>query len=138
MLRNILSTKINDSQVSIALLIMRLTAGVLMAHHGYQKLTSFAEIEPKFMEFLGLSKGISLGLVVGAEFFCSLLLVVGLATRFVLVPLVITMMVAVFDAHSGEIFGKGEVGALYLGMYFALLIAGAGKYSADGFLFNNE
>ncbi len=133
MIKKILSTKINDTQVNIALLLLRVTAGVLMANHGYQKLTNFADIEPKFMEFMGLSKGISLGLVVFSEFFCSLLLVAGLATRFALVPLIITMMVAVFDAHSGEIFGKGETAFLYLAIYVTLLLKGAGKYSADGF-----
>ena len=135
MIKKILSTKINDSQVNIALLIMRLTAGVLMANHGYQKLSNFSSIEPKFMEFMGLSKSISLGLVVGSEFFCSLLLIIGLATRFALVPLVITMIVAVFQAHSGEIFGDGETAFLYLAIYVTLLLKGAGKYSADNFLF---
>jgi putative oxidoreductase len=138
MIKQILSTKINDTQVNIALLLLRVVAGVLMAHHGYQKLTGFAEIEPQFMEFLGLSKGISLGLVVFSEFFCSLFLVLGIATRFTLVPLIITMIVAVFSAHAGDIFGKGEIGTLYLGIYLVLLIAGAGKYSVDNFLFNKE
>lgn len=138
MIKKILSTRINDSQVNVALLILRVTAGVLMAHHGYQKLTHFSDIEPKFMEFLGLSKGISLGLVVGAEFFCSLLLIVGLVTRFTLIPLVITMIVAVFKTHSGEIFGDGETAFLYLAIYVTLLLKGAGKYSADSFLFNKE
>lgn len=138
MIKKILSTRINDSQVNIALLILRVTAGVLMAHHGYGKLTKFAEIEPNFMEFLGLSKGISLGLVVFSEFFSSLFLIAGLATRFALVPLIVTMIVAVFDAHGGDIFGKGEIGFLYLAIYITLLLKGAGKYSIDAFLFNKE
>jgi putative oxidoreductase len=138
MIKKILSTKINDSQVNIALLLLRVTAGVLMAHHGYGKLTKFSEIEPQFMEFLGLSKSISLGLVVFAEFFCSVLLIAGLATRFALIPLIITMLVAVFDAHAGDIFGKGQTAFLYLAIYLTLLLKGAGKYSVDGFLFNKE
>ena len=136
MIKKILSTKINDSQVNIALLILRVTAGVLMAHHGYQKLSNFASIEPKFMEFLGLNKSISLGLVVFAEFFCSLLLIAGLATRFVLVPLIITMIVAVFSAHGGDIFGDGQTAFLYLAIYITLLLKGAGKYSLDNLLFS--
>ncbi len=138
MIRKILSTKINDSQVNASLLILRLTAGILMAHHGYGKLTNFDSIEPKFMEFLGLSKAISLGLVVFAEFFCSLLLIVGMATRFALIPLTITMLVAVFQAHKGEIFGDGQTAFLYLAIYVTLLLKGAGKYSVDAFLFNKE
>lgn len=138
MIKKILSARINDTQVNIALLILRLTAGVLMAQHGYGKFTKFAEIEPKFMEFMGLSTGVSLGLVVFAEFFCSILLIAGLATRFALVPLIITMVVAVFKAHSGDIFGDGQVAFLYLAIYTALMLKGAGKYSIDAFLFNKE
>lgn len=134
MIKKILSTKISDTQLNVALLILRVTAGVLMAHHGYQKLTKFSEIEPKFMEFLGLSSGISLALAIGAEFFCSLLLIVGLFTRLALVPLIITMVVAAFSAHNGEIFGKGELAFFYLAVYVSLLLTGAGKFSADKFL----
>ena len=134
MIKQILSTKINDSQINLGLLLLRITVGVLMAFHGYQKISNFYDIEPKFMEFMGLSKGISLGLVIGAEFLCSVLLVIGWATRFVLVPLIITMLVAVFVAHGGDIFGKGELAFFYLMVYIILLITGAGKYSADNFL----
>ncbi len=134
MIKQLLSTKINEGQVNIALLLLRLAVGVLMAHHGYQKLTSFSEIEPKFMEFMGLSKGVSLGLAISAEFVCSVLLVIGWATRFVLIPLIITMLVAVFKAHGGDILGNGETAFLYLAAYIVLLITGSGKWSADHFL----
>ena len=138
MIKKILSTKISDTRLNVALLILRATAGILLAHHGYQKLTNFSDFEPKFMEFMGLSQGISLGLVVGAEFFCSLLLIAGLFSRFALIPIIITMCVAVFHAHSGDIFGKGELPFLYLAIFFALLLKGPGKYSVDSFLFDRK
>ena len=134
MIKQILSTKINDSPINLGLLLLRATVGFLMAYHGYQKISNFYDIEPKFMEFMSLSKGISLGLVIVAEFLCSVLLVIGWATRFVLVPLIITMVVAVFVAHGGDILGEGEMAFLYLMVYLILLITGAGKYSADHFL----
>lgn len=136
MIKPILSTKVSDTQLSVALLVLRVTVGVLMAHHGYQKLMNFATIEPKFMEFLGLSKSISLSLVVFSEFFCSAFLILGLFTRFALVPLAITMLVAAFKAHNGEIFGDGEMAFLYLAIYVSLLLKGAGKYSADALFFD--
>ncbi len=138
MIKKILSAKINDTQVNIALLILRVTAGVLMAHHGYGKLTHFSEMQTKFMDFMGLGMTTSLALVVFAEFFCSLLLIAGLATRFAVIPLMITMLVAVFKAHSGDVFGDGQTAFLYLAIYTALMLKGAGKYSADGFLFSKE
>lgn len=138
MIKKILSTKFSDTQLNVALLLLRVTAGVLMAHHGYQKLQNFSSIEQKFMEFMGMSKSFSLSLAIGAEFFCSLLLIAGLFTRFALVPLIITMLVAVFSAHNGDVFGDAEHAFLYLAIYVSLLLKGAGKYSADAFLFNKE
>lgn len=127
----ILTTKISPAQNSTALLMLRVNVGVLMAYHGYGKLINFAEYEPKFIEFLGLSKNISLGLVVFSELFCSVFLVFGLLTRLALIPLIITMLVAAFQAHGGQIFGEGEMAFLYLAIYVSLLLTGAGKYSAD-------
>jgi putative oxidoreductase len=134
-MQRIFSVKFSETTVNIALLILRVSIGVLMAHHGYQKLTKFQEIEPKFMEFLGLSRSISLSLTIGAELFCSLALVLGLLTRLALIPLIIAMCVAVFQAHHGEVFGDGEHAFMYMIVYVALLITGPGKYSADGFIF---
>ena len=91
----------------------------------------------KFVDFLGLGLSISLMLAIGSEFFCSLLLIGGLLTRFALVPLIITMLVAVFQAHSGDILGDGEMAFLYLAIYISLLLKGAGAYSVDAFVFKN-
>ncbi|MFN8321859.1 MAG: DoxX family protein [Chitinophagales bacterium] len=134
MLSSFLSTKTSQLQNNVSLLLLRVTLGVLMIPHGYQKMVKFAELEPQFMEFLGLSKSISLSLTIGAELFCSILLVAGLFTRFSLIPLIVAMIVAVFKAHNGELFGDGEHAFLYLAGYSALLIAGAGKFSADSWL----
>ena len=127
----LLSTQLKDSSLHMGLLLLRLSAGILMMPHGYGKLIYFAERKDKFMNFLGLGSAISLALVIFAEFFCSMLLAAGLLTRVVLVPLSITMVVAVFKAHNGEIFGDGETGFLYLTIYIVLFISGPGKYSLD-------
>lgn len=138
MLYKILNTTTNERQLSIGLLVLRLAVGVLMAQHGYQKLINFSAIEPKFMEFLGFSQSISLGLVVFAEFFCSLLLIAGLFTRMAALPLIVAMSVAAFHAHHGEIFGDGEKAFLFLAVYITLLLTGAGQYSADSALFGRK
>jgi putative oxidoreductase len=134
MLKQILSTKVSALQANLSLLILRLTVGVLMIPHGYMKLQKFPELQEKFMDFMGLGKTLSLSLTIGAELVCSILLVIGLFTRFSVVPLLIAMVVAVFKAHNGEVFGDGEHAFLYLATYLVILIAGAGKYSADGLI----
>jgi putative oxidoreductase len=130
----LLSTQIKDNVVHFALLLIRLSAGVLMMPHGYAKLIHYAERKDKFMNFMGLGSAFSLALVIFAEFFCSALLAAGLLTRLVLVPLIITALVIVFKAHGGEIFGDAETGFLYLISYVAIFITGPGKYSADKLL----
>lgn len=66
-----------------------------------------------------------------AEFFCSLALALGLATRAALIPLIITMATAVLMIHGGDPFAKQEHALLYLVPYVAILIAGPGRYSVD-------
>lgn len=119
---------------SLAALIIRLAFGALMLTHGVPKLVNFADYAPNFMNFMGLSGGMSLGLVVFAELFCSILLILGIGTRLAVIPLLITMLVAVFVAHANDPFSKKEMGLLYFFAYFSLLISGAGKYSIDAMI----
>lgn len=131
MFKQILSTKISTLQSGLALLILRAGVGVLMIPHGYMKLQNFSTLQEKFMDFMGLGQTVSLSLTIGAEFFCSILLIAGLFTRFALVPLIIAMLVALFKAHSGDVFGDGGAATLYLLAFVALFITGPGKFSAD-------
>ena len=129
------STKINEEAVQFALLLFRVFLGIVMMTHGYpklQKLMAGGNIE--FMDFLGLGPAISLVLVVFAEFVCSIFLILGLFTRWMLIPLIITMLVAVFGVHINDSFGKMELGLLYLAGYIVLMIIGPGRYSIDGLI----
>ena len=130
-MKKLLSTKYSANAVNAALLILRIGVGVLMLNHGYSKLINFATMQDNFMNFLGIGKTASLALVIFAEFFCSVFLILGLFTRLAAIPLLITMAVALFKAHNLEVFGKGELPALYLVAYFVLLLIGPGKISAD-------
>lgn len=86
------------------------------------------------MNLLGMGSTFSLALVVFAEFFCSVFLIMGLFTRVIVSILIIEMLVVVFSAHQGQIFGDGEHGMLYLTAYLAILLIGPGKASLDGIL----
>ncbi len=125
----------SEQRLNVSLLILRVAAGLIMVPHGYKKLINYSEKSGDFMNFLGLGDEISLALVIGAEFFCALLLISGLFTRLALIPLIIAMMVAAFDSHNGDIFGDGELAFLYLAAYVTLFISGPGKWSADNYIF---
>jgi putative oxidoreductase len=89
-------------------------------------------MKSNFMDFMGMGSTLSLIMVVFAEFFCALFLILGLFTRLACIPLIITMAVALFKAHNGDVFGDGSHAALYLGGFLALLLLGPGKASVDG------
>lgn len=86
------------------------------------------------MNFLGMGSTVSLSLSLFAEFFCAIFVIIGLFTRFTVLPLVIGMSVAVFKAHDAAIFGGGEKAALYLTGFLAILLVGPGKASVDGMM----
>ncbi len=116
-----------------ACLWLRLGLGVAMIPHGYEKLMHFNEQQANLL--FGLGSTISLALAIGAEFFCSMLLMLGLLTHLVLIPLIITVLVIVFIAHGGDIVGDGSTGFLLLVGYITSLLLGAGDYSLDAYIF---
>ena len=102
-----------------------------MIPHGLKKINSFDTLIHKFSDPLGVGSAASLSLTIFAELVCAALVIAGLFTRLAAIPLIIAMAVAVFYAHNGEIFGKGEMGMLYMAAFVVILIAGPGKYSLD-------
>ncbi|HKK89553.1 MAG TPA: DoxX family protein [Saprospiraceae bacterium] len=124
---------IKSVKTDIALLVLRVVFGFFMiARHGwpkFQKLFSGEEIQ--FINFLGLGEQFSLALAVFAELLCSLLVILGLMTRLATIPLIITMLVAVFIVNFGNPLSDLELGFLYLGAFLALFYMGSGKYSLD-------
>ena len=130
-MNKLLSTKYSTGAFNTTMLLLRLALGILMMMHGYNKLVHFADMQHKFMNFLGLGSTLSLILVIFAEFFCSLFLILGLFTRLATIPLIIATCVMIFKAHNGDIFGEGEHAALYLSGYLVLLLIGPGRISVD-------
>lgn len=66
------------------------------------------------------------------------LLFLGLGSRIISIPLMITMLVAIFTVHIGNGFAAGdngfEIPLYYLLMLFLLVAYGSGKYSVDYFI----
>jgi len=134
MLKKFMTYKNTD----LGLLVLRVALGLIMANHGYGKLMAHETMLHEFGDPIGLGSELSYILVVFAEFFCSILLVLGLATRAALIPLIITTAVIVFVAHGADPWGKKEMGALFGVTYLALLFTGPGKLSADNYLFGKQ
>lgn len=133
-MKKLFSTNYSAWAFNVALLLMRLTLGILMMNGGYQKLVHFGEMQGKMMNFMGLGSTASLALLVFAEFFCSMFLILGLFTRLAAIPLIIATCVMVFKAHHGDVFGEGQLATLYLMGYLVLLLVGPGRVSVDSMI----
>ncbi len=118
-----------STQNDLGLLILRLTAGGLMLSHGYPKLISWSSNADSFPDPLGIGSTLSLAGTVGAEFFCALLILLGIGTRLASIPAFFTMLVAAFIVHGPDPFQKKELALIYAGMYLTLFFLGGGSYS---------
>jgi len=70
-----------------------------------------------------------------AEIAGVILLPLGLATRFISIPLMFTMVVAIITVHMGNGFDAGdngfEIPLYYILMLLVLMVNGAGRFSLD-------
>lgn len=119
-------------KLDIAKLLLRLTVGVFMlVNHGFPKLSKIIMGNFEFGNPIGIGEAPSLFLAVFAEFFCSILIVIGFKTKWATVPLAFTMFVAVFIVHLTDPLAKKELGFIYLVSYIIIYLIGPGKYSID-------
>jgi putative oxidoreductase len=119
----------------IALLLARMGIAALMLTHGFPKLMLLLSgTAGQFPSVMGMGAELSLSLTVIAEVLCSILVLAGFATRLAVIPLAITMFVAVFLIHGSDPFSAKEPALHYLLVYLILLFAGSGRYSVDYWL----
>ena len=117
-----------------ALLILRIWhGGSLLVLHGWGKVTGFSAMSGKFADPFGLGPAPSLVLAIIGEAVCTLLLVLGLFTRIAALGAGLTMATAFWYAHGGRLTGtgNGELAFVFLGVFVALFVAGAGRFSLD-------
>ncbi len=136
MIKKIFNPGETSNTISYAILLLRLAAGVFMLTHGMGKLSALFGSGPiQFPDPIGLGATVSLALTVFSEVFCSLLLILGLGTRFATLPLLITMLVAAFIVHATDGFGRQELPLFYATVYVVIGLLGAGKISLDNLVY---
>ncbi len=116
-------------------LLARLVIGVVFTGSGWGKLHNLGQVTQYFAS-LGIPfPELQAPFVASIELVCGALVLVGLGTRFVAVPLVGTMVVALATALAPKIDGLGSLFGLSEFLYIALLvqlaISGAGAVSLD-------
>ncbi len=138
MFKKLLSLDTSSMQIDLASLVLRLIGGGFMLTHGWPKLQKVLAGDFGFADPIGLGASTSLVLTTAAEFGAALLLILGLGTRLVSIPLMFTMLVAAFLVHGSDPFAKQEFPLLYFVIYLALFFIGSGKFSIDSIFRANK
>jgi putative oxidoreductase len=115
--------------------LARLTVGLVFFQSGWGKLHNLEKITNYFTELGIPHPAFQARLASTSEFVCGGLLLLGLATRFAVVPLLITMGVAIRTAQWENVDGIGSLVGLLEFSYIALLVwlgtDGPGPLSLD-------
>lgn len=132
-MRRLLTTACTDTSFNLAAFVLRITFGSLIfINHGLPKMMKFSQMQSTFYDPFGISHPGALLLVLFAEVFCAIFIVIGLFTRLAAIPLVIMLLVIVFMRNQGKPFSDQELPVLFLAAFLAILLMGSGKYSVDG------
>ena len=119
----------------LGLLLLRLFFGLaLVLAHGLKKLPPSERFLAGVVEMGFPAPMLFAWLSTFAEFFCAMLLVIGLATRPAAVFVAINMAVAAFIRQAGDPFNEIELALAYLVVAIAFVFTGAGRYSVDELL----
>jgi putative oxidoreductase len=131
-MKRLFSTRYSEFSFNLSMLLLRAGTGILLfAFHGLPKLQKFEERKDTFSDPLGIGHTPSLVLVIFAEVFCALLIVMGMLTRVAAFVLVVLFSVIIFMAHKGKPWNESELALLFLLAAIAVLFCGPGKWSLD-------
>ncbi len=121
----------------IGKLILRFSIAALMLFHGFSKLFNGIDGIKFLVTNAGLPEFVAYGVYMGEVVF-PILIILGLFTRISSLFFALTMVFAIFLAHSSELFVLEETGGLlielpliYLLASISIMFIGAGKYSLD-------
>tara|TARA_B100000945_G_scaffold273924_1_gene237086 strand:+ start:81 stop:641 length:561 start_codon:yes stop_codon:yes gene_type:complete len=118
----------------LAILLLRVFAGALLIHHGFEKLNDINNFADAFVRPLHLPFPVTLSYVAAfSEIFGSWSLIIGLGTRLGASAILGTMSVAIYHAlvTSGFNIYLLELLALYFASATSIILLGPGKFSAD-------
>ena len=131
MVKLLIGLKSYSTFINVSIVIVRIYTSAMMLTHGFPKLMRLLDGDMKFRDPIGLGPELSLILTVFSEFFCSILIIIGLGTRLATIPLLITMVVVLFIVHGSNPISEHLNVVAYIAAYLALFAIGSGKYSLD-------
>ena len=122
---------------SFGLLILRISIGTMLIHHGYEKTAAINNFADAFVRPIGIPFPILASYIAAySEIYGSWLVIVGLFTRFAALSIVGTIGVAIYHAivTAGFNIYLLELLILYMGGALCILLLGSGDFSIDKLL----
>jgi len=138
--KSVLSTSFLPASPRFSLTVLRIATGAtLFLRHGWEKNPAhWSAYMAHFPSLFHLGSPLTFLIAFFSDFVCSLLLIVGLGTRWAAAFCFCNIFVAWAFAHHFAFFGHGPAAAhgelivLYLGALLAILVGGPGFLSIDG------
>ncbi len=136
MLKNLIQLKAIPPNSDLGLLLLRLTTmAPLFVKHGIEKIFTFSQMSAHFPDPLHIGPVPSLVFAMLSDSICTLLMILGAATRWAAAIVFVNVFVAWAFVHHFEFLGHaadhGELIVLYLGVTLTLFFSGPGRYSLD-------
>ena len=122
---------------NLGLLLLRLSIGTMLIHHGYEKTADMENFADAFVRPIGIPFPILASYIAAySEIYGSWLLIGGLFTRIAALSIVGTIGVAIYHAiiTSGFNIYLLELLVLYMGGALCILLLGGGDYTVDRLL----
>ena len=122
---------------SFGFLILRLCVGILLIHHGYEKLNDIENFANAFVRPLHLPFPIALSYIAAlSEIVGSWMLITGFGVRLGALAIFGTMTIAIYHAimTSGLNIYLLELLGLYWGGALCLVLNGGGKFTIDNLI----
>lgn len=125
---------------NMARLFMRLFTGVMFMQFGIRQIVQFNELALSFPSVFGMGAEVSLLVMILIEIICSTLIILGLFTRFAIIPPMVSMVIAEcvliqeLMAQTNVTFQSSQIiflPIMFLGIFLFMMLAGPGKISLD-------
>lgn len=135
--RDVLNPRSIPGSRDTALLLMRIGFGLsLFLKHGLEKLTGYSRMVTHFPNPIGIGPHASLAYALLSDGICSLLVILGLGTRWAAIVIVVNLAVVFTLVHHMAFFTQGHVELVFVYFigFLSILIAGPGRFSLDRLL----
>lgn len=116
----------------IAFLGFRVLVSLAMINtHGIKKVIYLQETIAHIPDPFGIGGELSTAMAILANIICPILVIMGLATRLAILPILGVTMIGFFIVHAADPWSVKDIPLIYSLAYMLIFFIGPGKYSLD-------